>query len=484
MNEETTFEDFGLNEGIMQALAEVSFKTPSLIQQEVIPHIMNGRDLIGQAQTGTGKTVAFGLPSLHLLHKNPGSQLLVMTPTRELAKQVSDELYRFSKHLGIKTAMICGGKAMKGQLEALKNGCQIVVATPGRLLDLLGSNHLPNFQPSIVVLDEADEMLDMGFLEDITSIFKYIPEKRQTLLFSATMPLPIKKLAERILENPLHVSVKNKEKVNQDIEQVYYMIREDERDFAVIRLVDFDQPEKAIIFCRTKKDVDRLTQTLLDNGYSARGLHGDMEQPQREEVIRNFRSDHVHLLIATDVAARGLSVSNVSHVYNYHLPFDANNYVHRIGRTGRAGNKGIASTLLTSRDWRDFQRFEQVLGTKIHQREIPNSNQVKIAKKERLAQRILAQTINDESGQILQLMLECDSSILVSKLISMVLGQQTVIGPDKIGLGKSSKPSGEMRESDRSSNRGPRSRSGGKFYGSKPSSSGPKKPTFFKKKRT
>lgn len=433
---EKSFYSFGFHEEIMQALEEADFKIPSLIQQEVIPHILAGRDLIGQAQTGTGKTSAFGLPALHLLQQNSGSQMLVMTPTRELAKQVSDEIYRFSKHLGMRTATICGGKSSKGQIESIQKGVQILVATPGRLLDLLGSQSMPNFQPSIVVLDEADEMLDMGFLEDINHIFTYLPKERQTLLFSATMPLPIRKLAEKILRDPLLISVKQKEKVNQDIEQFYYMIREDERDHAVIRLIDYENPEKAIIFCRTKKDVDRLTQTLLDAGYAARGLHGDMEQPQREEVIRNFRSEHLHLLVATDVAARGLSVSNVSHVYNYHLPFDPTNYVHRIGRTGRAGKKGIANTILTSREWRDFQRFEKVLGTKIQQKEIPSLNQVKISKRQHLADKIMSHSIHEETEHLMHLMKEMDPTVIASKLISMLIGKQGFIGPDQIGLGK------------------------------------------------
>lgn len=435
MKEEVlNFDAFGLDITILQALEEANFKTPSPIQQEVIPLIMSGKDLVGQAQTGTGKTGAFGLPALHLLKQNPGSQMLVLTPTRELAKQVSDEIYRFGKFAGIKTTVVCGGKSSRSQVESLQRGAQVLVATPGRLLDLMGTNQLSSFQPSIVVLDEADEMLDMGFLEDINHIFTYLPKKRQTLLFSATMPVPIQKLAEKILKDPLFISTKQKEKVNQDIEQFYYMIREDERDHAVIRLIDFENPEKAIIFCRTKKDVDRLTQTLLDSGYTARGLHGDMEMPQREEVIRSFRSDHLRILVATDVAARGLSVSNVSHVFNYHLPFDPNCYVHRIGRTGRAGNKGTASTLLTSREWRDFQRFEKVLGTRILQRDIPNLQQVKISKRKHLTDKILSQGVHEETEHLLQLMHEIDPKTIASKLLSMLIGQQFTIGPDRIGL--------------------------------------------------
>ena len=448
-----TFESFGLAEGIMQALQEAGFKAPSQIQQEAIPHILAGKDLIGQAQTGTGKTGAFGLPALHLLQQSPGSQMLVMTPTRELAKQVSDEIYRFSRYLGIKTATICGGRAFKGQIESLQKGAQVLVATPGRLLDLLESGQLPGFRPSIVVLDEADEMLDMGFLDDIKQIFTFLPKKRQTLLFSATMPTLIKQLGEKILQNPLFISATRKETVNQDIEQFYYMIRDDERDHAMIRLIDYENPEKAIIFCRTKKDVDRLTHFLVTAGYVARGLHGDMEQPQREEVIRNFRSEHLRFLVATDVASRGLSVSNISHVFNYHLPFDPTNYVHRIGRTGRAGKKGVASTFLTSREWRDFQRYEKVLGTIIQQREIPTLREVKNTKRSQLAQQIMTQSIHEETEHMLNLMQDEDPSTIAAKLISLLLSQQVVMGPERIGVER--RPAEKFQQaSGQPSNRG------------------------------
>lgn len=450
--ETINFECFGLHEKIMLALEEANFKVPSSIQQEAIPHILKGRDMIGQAQTGTGKTGAFGLPALHLIEKNPGSQMLVMVPTRELAKQVSDELFRFSRHLGIKTAVICGGKAFKNQIESLQNGIQVLVATPGRLLDLLESKKLVDFRPSIVVLDEADEMLDRGFLEDINLIFRYLPQKRQTLMFSATMPAPIKKLADQILQNPLHISSTKQEKVNQDIEQFYYMIREEERESALTRLIDYENPQKAIIFCRTKKDVDYLTRKLSDAGYPAQGLHGDMEQPQREDVIRNFRMEHVRFLVATDVAARGLSVANVSHVFNFHFPFDPNQYVHRIGRTGRAGNKGIASTFLTSREWRDFQRFEKVLGTKILQKEFPSLSAVKASKRRRLADKILSHPIHEDAQLLLQLMQGIDSQEATSKLLSFFLAQQESRGPENIGMKRESE---RNRESDRHYDRPP-----------------------------
>ncbi|WP_068470835.1 DEAD/DEAH box helicase [Candidatus Protochlamydia phocaeensis] len=446
MTQELTFDIFGLKEPILQALQEAGFKTPSPIQAQAIPLILAGHDMIGQAHTGTGKTAAFGLPALHLISDQPNAQILVLTPTRELASQVSDELFRLGRHLGIRTATICGGKSFKHQIEAAKRGTQVIVATPGRLLDLFESGSLPGFQPSLVVLDEADEMLDMGFLEAIQKIFTFLPKQRQTLLFSATMPSPIQRLAGSILKKPQFVSVTQKETTNKDIKQVYYVIREEERDDAILRLLDNDEPGKSIIFCRTKKDVDRLTSLLVSCGYHARGLHGDMEQPQREEVIRQFRSEMVRVLVATDVAARGLSVSDVSHVFNYHLPFDPASYVHRIGRTGRAGNKGIASTFVTLREWRDFQRYEKFIGASINRAFIPTLEEAKQSKRARLVSSVLAQPVHNEVEHVLALVKEMDHQTLAAHFISFVLNQQSVRGPDQIGVEpRGPKKEGEMK---------------------------------------
>ena len=434
MTQKNCFESFGFNEGIMRALTEAGFTTPSPIQQEVMPLILKGKDLVGQAQTGTGKTAAFALPALNKILQNPGEHLLVLTPTRELAKQVSDEIYRFGQFCHIRTTIICGGKSSKHQIDSLKKGVQAVVATPGRLLDLLQSNQLPDFKPSIVILDEADEMLDMGFLDDIKQIFRFLPKERQTLLFSATMPAPIQQLAKEILNQPLFVSVTPKETTNQDIEQFYYMVREEERDFAVIRLIDSEDPVKAVIFCRTKKDVDRLSHVLNTCGHQARGLHGDMEQNQREEVIRNFRSEHVRILVATDVAARGLNVNEISHVFNYQLPFDPASYVHRIGRTGRAGKKGVACTLVTLREWRDFQRYEKILGTRIQREEIPTLEEVKKIKHRQLAKVLLEQNLDANAEDLLQMMKDVDIKTIASKIISYLLAQQAIVGPDRLGV--------------------------------------------------
>lgn len=248
-----SFDDFGLKSEILEAVREAEFKIPSPIQQQVIPHILSGADIVAQAQTGTGKTAAFGLPALNLIDPRGGVGLLVITPTRELAQQVSDELFRFGRNLGLKTATIYGGQSMSRQVDQVKRGAQVIVATPGRLLDLLRSKMLYNFNPSIVVLDEADEMLDMGFLEDIQTIFTFLPKQRQTLLFSATMPMPIQNLAKKILQDPVFVKVTQSETTNKDIKQYYYLIKEHERDQALIRLIQCQEPEKSIVFCRTKK---------------------------------------------------------------------------------------------------------------------------------------------------------------------------------------------------------------------------------------
>ena len=332
------FESFGLHDDIMKGIREAGFKTPSPIQQEAIPLILQKRDMIGQAHTGTGKTAAFGLPVMNNMSLTGNIELLVIAPTRELAVQVSDEIYRLGKFAGIRTGTVLGGQDYRRQIRMLERGVNVLTATPGRLLDLLKGGNVKNFTPSAVVLDEADEMLDMGFLDDIKEIFTYLPKKRQTLLFSATMPAPIKRLAQTILNDPVTVkTIDEDEMTNKDVQQLYYVIEDREREDAVIRLIDDQVPDKAIVFCRTRNEVDRLSNSLGARGYNTKSLHGDMEQRQRNEVMQGFRKGLIDVLVATDVAARGLDVADVSHVFNYHIPFDSKSYVHRIGRTGRAG---------------------------------------------------------------------------------------------------------------------------------------------------
>jgi ATP-dependent RNA helicase DeaD len=366
---------------------------------------------------------------------NSGVALLVIAPTRELATQVSDELYRLGSKAQVRTVTVYGGMSSGRQVDLISRGAQVVVATPGRLLDLLKSGRLRNFNPAHVVLDEADEMLDMGFLDDIQEIFTYLPENRQTLLFSATMPEAIKRLAKKILKEPKFITITQSETANKDIEQQYYVIEEYERDDATVRLIDSQDAKKTIIFCRMKKEVDRLATTLISHGYLAKGLHGDMEQNQREEVIKSFRAGKIDILIATDVAARGLDVSDVTHVFNYHIPFDPESYVHRIGRTGRAGKTGVAITLVTPMEFRELQRIKKSVSTEIHLHHIPTLGDVKKANVSKLVDIIKKQSLNDAAGEILRILEEdMDISQIAFKLISLAIDKQKLAGPERIGL--------------------------------------------------
>ena len=430
-----TFDTFGLRRELMQSINYAGFTTPSPIQQMVIPVIMEGRDVVGQAHTGTGKTAAFGLPTLNKMNLKGGIETLIITPTRELANQVSDEIFKFGKHLGVRTVTIYGGSSYNRQIDLIERGAQVIIATPGRLLDMLSRDMLKGFAPSTVILDVADEMLDMGFLDDINEIFTYLPSERQTLLFSATMPAPIKQLAERILVNPYFASITKTETTNTDITQQYYVIEESERDDAIIRLMDAEDAQKTVVFCRTKKEVDRLSNVLSAAGYSAKGLHGDMEQRQRESVIKGLKTDAIDVLIATDVAARGLHIDGVTHVFNYHIPFDPESYVHRIGRTGRAGKKGMAITLVTPLEFKELQRIRAKVGTTMEHAYIPSKVNVKVAQVSRLINEIEKQHIYDEAHKVLDLLKQdYDQEQIAYKLISVLMERNTVQGPNNIGI--------------------------------------------------
>ncbi len=432
-----TFADFGFKQPIMRAIDRMGFKVPSPIQEKVIPLILEGHDVVGQAHTGTGKTAAFGLPALNNIEWRNGVEMLVITPTRELATQVSDELFSLGRFAGIRTVSVYGGQSYRRQLDLIGRGAQVVVATPGRLLDLLSSGRLEDFNPSIVVLDEADEMLDMGFLDDIKEIFSYLPQQRQTLLFSATMPEPIKDLARHILHEPKFVSVTKKETTNKDIRQLYYVIEEKDRDDAIVRLLDKEQPEKAIVFCRMKREVDRVAELLQAQGINARGLHGDMEMRERMEVIKGFRGRDVSILVATDVAARGLNIENVSHVFNYHIPFDPESYVHRIGRTGRAGKKGTAITLVTPLEFKELERIRQKVGAKMEFGFVDENANVAEDMTDLFLDAVREQDIDQAAVKIYEA-LENDMAPqkVAYKLISMIL-EKGVLSPKSEGIGLS-----------------------------------------------
>jgi len=464
-----TFNDLGLNKDILQAVKHAGFVTPSPIQAEAIPIILAGRDMVGQAHTGTGKTAAFGLPALNNMQKNNGVEILVITPTRELATQVSDELFKYGRNMGARTVTVYGGSSYKRQIDLIERGASVVVATPGRLLDILKKDMLSDFTPSVVVLDEADEMLDMGFLDDINEIFSYLPSQRQTLLFSATMPKPIKLLAERILDNPEFISITKGETTNTDISQEYYVIEESERDDAIIRLMDSEDTKKSIVFCRTKSEVDRLSNVLSNAGYLANGLHGDMEQRQRETVIKGFKSNSVKVLVATDVAARGIHVDNISHVFNYHIPFDPESYVHRIGRTGRAGTKGKAITLLTPIEFKELQRIKTKVGTTMKHAFVPSKNDLRANNLKGIVKTVEEQHIYDEAHQILDMLKQdIDEEQIMYKLVSMILDKQTLKGPNTIGIPADKIEAVLERMSKRNDSRGRgRGRSSGGYRGNR-----------------
>ncbi|MDK9693140.1 MAG: DEAD/DEAH box helicase [Sulfurimonas sp.] len=467
-----TFDDLGLKKEILQSIKDAGFTVPSPIQAAAIPFVLAGRDIVGQAHTGTGKTAAFALPALNNIDVRDGVGLLVITPTRELATQVSDEIFKYGRNMGVKTVTVYGGSSYNRQIDLIQRGASVVVATPGRLLDILKKNLVKDFAPSVVVLDEADEMLDMGFLDDINEIFSYLPSNRQTLLFSATMPKPIKLLAERILDNPEFVSITKGETTNTDIDQEYYVIDESERDDAIIRLMDAEKSTKSIVFCRTKSEVDRLANVLSSAGYLANGLHGDMEQRQRETVIKNFKNSGVKVLVATDVAARGIHVDNISHVFNYHIPFDPESYVHRIGRTGRAGIKGKAITLLTPLEFKELQRIKAKVGTTMTHAFVPSKNDLRALNLQNIVNTIEAQHIYDEAHKILDMLKEdIDEETIMFKLVSMILDKQTIQGPNHIGIPADKLAAILDRADKRRDSKGGR---GGNFRGnrSRPSGSG------------
>ena len=413
-NAKTEFHDFNIKSNVLKGVVELGFKIPSPVQKSAIPIILEGHDLIAQAQTGTGKTAAFAIPILNMLENKSQIEALVITPTRELAMQISDEVFKLGKFLRTKTICVYGGQSIKRQIELLNKKPQVMVATPGRLLDHLRNNRIPNFNPKIVVLDESDEMLDMGFLENIEEIFKYLPRNKQTLLFSATMPTPIRNLANKILNSPKNVKITSLNITNTDIEQKYYITSDTDRDDSIVRLLDSIAPQKSIIFTRMKREADILATFLKNKGYKAIALHGDMEQRERQIAIKSFKENKEEILVATDVASRGLDISDISHVFNYHMPLNPEIYVHRIGRTGRAGKKGVAITLVTPLEFRDLKRIKEQIKTSLELFEIPDNKNVN-----GLIKSILEYEVSSNALDLYtQLSSQIDTTQLICKLLS------------------------------------------------------------------
>ena len=390
------FSSLGISDEMLQAVTDMGFTSPSPIQAEAIPPILAGRDVIGQAQTGTGKTAAFGIPALELVDVQDRSvQALILCPTRELALQVADEVRKLAKHKrGVRIEAIYGGDSIDRQIRSLKSGVHIVIGTPGRVMDHMERNTLKLGNVKMMILDEADEMLDMGFREDIESILEDMPEERQTILFSATMSKPILQITQKFLQDPVLVKVVKKELTATNIEQVYFEVKPKAKVEVMCRLIDMYDLKLLLVFCNTKRKVDEIVEDLQIRGYQAEGLHGDLRQAQRNNVMSKFRSGTTSILVATDVAARGIDVDDVDAVFNFDIPLDEEYYVHRIGRTGRAGKSGRAFSMVGRDEKYRFREIQAYTKVRVDKGVIPSFEDIVGVRKARFIEQV-QQTIKE-----------------------------------------------------------------------------------------
>ncbi len=382
------FEDFSLSKETLKSISEIGFEEPTPIQVSAIPLLLEGLDVVGQAQTGTGKTAAFGIPIVEKCRKGKNPFAIILEPTRELAVQVSQEVNKIGKFRKINVLPVYGGTSIERQIKALQRGVDVIVGTPGRVIDHINRKTISLSDIKIVVLDEADEMLNMGFIEDIETILKTTPAERQTLLFSATMPQPIMSIAKKYMKSPEKVKVNTKDVVVPKIKQIFYEVREEDKVNALSRLIDVEDPQLAIVFCHTKREVDEVSMKLAQMGYNAGALHGDYTQARREEIMGKFKNNMLDILVATDVAARGLDIQNVTHVINYNIPQNPESYIHRIGRTGRAGKSGMAITFVTPREYRHLRLIEKTAKTVIDRKRLPSAADVIKAREKNIAKDI------------------------------------------------------------------------------------------------
>lgn len=419
------FKALGISDLITQSLNNMGFEEPTPIQEKAIPIAMGQQDLIGQAQTGTGKTAAYGIP---LIEKMEGAkekvQGLVLTPTRELAIQVAEELNKIAQYTDVHVLPIYGGQDIERQIRGLKKRPQIIVATPGRLKDHMDRRTIRLDELRMIVLDEADEMLNMGFIEDIEEILEATPASRQTLLFSATMPRAIQALSQRFLRNPALISIQSKEVTVPLVEQSYLEVQDRQKFDVLCRLLDIQSPALAIVFGRTKRRVDELSEALKKRGYAADGIHGDLTQAKRDSVIRQFRDGSTDILVATDVAARGLDIGGVTHVYNFDIPQDPESYVHRIGRTGRAGQTGNAITFVIPREIEHLRMIERITRRKIVRMTMPTINDA-LEGQQRLAVDRLLQVVEEGgfeqyNGRATELLDNTDSVTLLAAALKLL----------------------------------------------------------------
>ena len=452
---ETTFADLGLKAPILEALNDLGYEKPSPIQAECIPHLLNGRDVLGMAQTGSGKTAAFSLPLLQNLDPElKAPQILVLAPTRELAVQVAEAMTDFSKHMrGVNVVALYGGQRYDVQLRALRQGPQIVVGTPGRLLDHLKRGTLDLSKLSGLVLDEADEMLRMGFIEDVETIMAQIPEGHQTALFSATMPEAIRRITRRFMKEPQEVRIQSSVTTRPDISQSYWTVWGMRKNEALVRFLEAEDFDAAIIFVRTKNATLEVAEALERNGYNSAALNGDMNQALREQTLERLKDGRLDILIATDVAARGLDVERISLVVNYDIPMDSESYVHRIGRTGRAGRAGRALLFVENRERRLLRNIERTMKLTIPEVELPNAELLGKRRLEKFAAKVQQQLESSDLDQYRALLSqiqpvaegeELDMETLAAALLKMAQGERSLIVPPDAPM----RPKREFRDRD------------------------------------
>ena len=391
------FENLGLDENILRSIEKLGFESPTPIQKQAIPALLSGRDLMGQAQTGTGKTAAFVLPLLQRMERGQNVQALILAPTRELAIQVTKAAALMAQDKNLRIMTVYGGQAYSLQINKLKQGVDVVVGTTGRVMDLIRKDLLDISHVQYLVLDEADEMLEMGFIEDVESILKGIPAGRQTALFSATLPKEIRRLADQYLNDPLEITIESKQRTVSETDQRFCLIRQDNKPAALVNLLEMEDISGALIFTRTRASAQNLADDLKGRGYAAEALHGDMDQTKREKVLGAFRRHLINIVVATDVAARGLDIQGLSHVFNYDAPNDADDYLHRVGRTGRAGGKGIAITFFTPRERGLLKSIEHYTRQPMTELPMPTKEAVIDRREERFEARLLAALANNAS---------------------------------------------------------------------------------------
>ncbi len=460
------FEQLGLMPELVQAVEKMGFEQPTPIQQEAIPALLNGRNIIGQAQTGTGKTAAFGLPMLQNLMQSQPEQ--GKPKSSRLAMQVSSAIASMIGDTGLRVMPVYGGQPYSVQIRQIERGVDVIVGTPGRMLDLISRKVLDLSRVQTFVLDEADEMLEMGFIEDVETILAQAPEERQIALFSATMPPAVRKLADRYVSSPEVISVNPTHMTVEDTEQRYYRVREENKLEALIRLLEAEAVKSALIFARTKARAQELADTLMGRGYPAESLHGDLSQARREYVLNRFRRRTITLLVATDVAARGLDIEDVSHVFNYDAPGDAEDYVHRIGRTGRAGRKGIAITFFHPRDKARRREIEAYTRQAMTEFPVPGPEAVKARRDDRFIERLYQQMLADDNADAVEMvarLLEANldpAEIAVAAIRLARAGETAVNMADLSERASDPRPSRRSMDDRKPYQRGPKNGASGK----------------------